>query len=526
MYNIGKIVKGSEFTLKKLTSSIIAFIMLFLSFIAAVPVYADTVNVTPPKYVALGDSISFGMSATNNMGYTAMFSNHLKSLQPYTNLDFVNKSLPGYTTTELLQQIMNPSVQAELSNANIITISIGGNNLLTPLIGTIAAAFQLDPNSQTFIAELTAKIAGNPNDAALILGKLQDPTDPLAQMLNAGLQNGVAKFAAELPAIISTIRTLSPNSKIYFNTLYNPLPASDPLYSQYNALIGSINSGILAGSTALIYNVVDVAAIFSNYTGPLPPVNFNLAKAIAAAGIYAQNPGTPQGQAALSSIPTFLDPHPNDIGHQLIYRALVPVTSVSLDKTSQDLILGNTLKVTCSVLPIEATYPDVVWTSSNIAVAAVDSQGLITAKAPGTATITVRTKDGNKTSSLNINVIVPVTSITLDKTSLTLYVNGTSSLKATISPINATNAVLIWKSSNEAVAKVDNNGMVTAIANGTADITVSILDSNVTAKSKVTVTTQPTLPRTGSTLDLFFMVTLGCILMGVGFVIIIKRTKI
>ena len=613
--------------MKKLISSIISFIMLFLFCIVSIPAYADTV--TPPKYVALGDSISFGMSANSNAGYTTMFSNHLKSLQQYSNLGFVNVSQPGYTTSNLLQQINNPSVQAELSKANIITISIGGNNLLTPFIGTIATAFSVNPNSPTFLNDLTAKIVGNPAAAQVILGRLKDPSDPLAQGLNAGLQNGVAKFASEWPVIIATIRNLSPSSKIYVNTLYNPFPTSDPLYNQYNTIISSINYGINTLSATLKYNVVDVATIFSSYTGSVPPVNFSFVNATVAAGIYAQNPTSLQGQAALKSIPTFLDPHPNDIGHQLIYKALVPVTSVSLDKTSQDLILGSTLKVTSSVLPVEATYPEVVWTSSNKAVATVDDQGLVTSKAPGKATIIVTTKDGNKTSSLEINVIVPVNSITLDETSLTLYINDSSSLKTTISPTNATNKNLIWKSSNEEVATVDGQGLVTAKALGKVSITVTTEDGNKTStidinvivpvnsitldktsltlyvndtsslkttisptnatnknlfwkssneavvtvdgqglikakalgKATITVTTedgnktssidinvivpvnnvilgkptvisQPitqtttsTLPKSGSMIDLFFIVTLGCILMGVGF-ILIKRTNI
>lgn len=502
--------------MKKLTSCFIAFIMLFLSFIA-VPVSAETVNTVPPKYVALGDSISFGMSAANNIGYTAMFSNHLKSLEQYSSLVFLNKSQPGFTTSDLLEQITIPSVQADLLNADIVTISIGGNNLLAPFIASIAAGLNVPAN----INAITTAIAGNPEAAASLLKSLQNPDNPLAAQLNAGLQ----KFAEDFPNIILTVRTLAPNSKIYVNTLYNPLPASDPLYNQYNTLISAINSGIITGSGTLGYNVVDAAAIFSSYTGLVPPVNFSLTKALAAAAIYAQSPTSPAGQAALLSIPTFLDPHPNDIGHQLIYKALVPVTSVSLDKTSQDLILGKTLKVTCSVLPIEATYPDVIWSSSNEAVASVDGQGLITAKAPGKTTITVTTKDGNKTSSLDINVIVPANSITLDKASFTLYVNDTSTLKAAVSPANATDKTLIWKSSNEAVAKVDSNGKVTAIANGTADITVSILNSNVTAKSTVTVISKSDLPKTGSIFDLFSMITLGCTLIGIGF-IIIKKTNI
>ena len=84
---------------------------------------------------------------------------------------------------------------------------------------------------------------------------------------------------------------------------------------------------------------------------------------------------------------------------------------------------------------------------------------------------------------------VKVSSITLNQTSLTLTSKGqTASLTATVSPANAANKSLTWSSSNSSVVTVNANGTVTAIANGTADITATAADgSGVSAKCSVTV---------------------------------------
>ena len=82
----------------------------------------------------------------------------------------------------------------------------------------------------------------------------------------------------------------------------------------------------------------------------------------------------------------------------------VPVTSVSLDKSSMSLAQGESEILTATVFPFNATHKAVSWSSSSVAVATVSSNGLVTAVGPGTATITVTTADGHKTAVCIVEV--------------------------------------------------------------------------------------------------------------------------
>ncbi|GKX67628.1 Ig-like domain-containing protein [Inconstantimicrobium mannanitabidum] len=170
---------------------------------------------------------------------------------------------------------------------------------------------------------------------------------------------------------------------------------------------------------------------------------------------------------------------------------LVNVQSVSLNITTDTLIVGRTDTLKATVNPSNATNKAVKWTTSNASVVQVDQNGNIKALAKGTAIITVTTVDGNKTASCTVNVTIPVVnvqSVNLNKTADSLKVGATDSLVATVLPSNATNKSVTWKSSNTAIAKVDANGKVTAVGAGTAVITATTVDGNKTASCTVNVT--------------------------------------
>lgn len=158
-----------------------------------------------------------------------------------------------------------------------------------------------------------------------------------------------------------------------------------------------------------------------------------------------------------------------------VTAATVPVTSVSLNRNSASLVEGSTLQLSATVSPSNATNKTVNWSSSNTSVATVNSSGLVTAKAAGTAIITVSTADGAKTATCTVAVTaatVPVTSVSLNRTTLSLKQNETFQLTATVSPNNATYSGLAWSSSNTVVAQV-TSGLVRALQEGTATITVT-----------------------------------------------------
>jgi uncharacterized protein YjdB len=169
----------------------------------------------------------------------------------------------------------------------------------------------------------------------------------------------------------------------------------------------------------------------------------------------------------------------------------VAVDGVTLNKTSASLFTGDIEILVSTITPSNATNQNVTWSSSNTSVARVGA-GFVIAGAEGTATITVTTVDGGKTATCIITVSdgnVPVTGVTLNKTSASLLLGGTETLTPTITPSDATNRNVTWDSSNTSVATVTAGGVVTAVGAGTATVTVTTANGGKTADCTVTVNT-------------------------------------
>lgn len=165
-------------------------------------------------------------------------------------------------------------------------------------------------------------------------------------------------------------------------------------------------------------------------------------------------------------------------------------SSISLDKTSISLKATESETLKATILPATTTNQAVTWKSDNEAIATVDANGVVTAHEVGVATITATTTDGtNLSASCTVNVIhTQASSITLNMTEVSLKALETVKLSVEILPATTTNKVVTWKSDNEAIAKVDANGIVTAIAVGETTITATTTDgSNLSASCKVTV---------------------------------------
>ena len=157
----------------------------------------------------------------------------------------------------------------------------------------------------------------------------------------------------------------------------------------------------------------------------------------------------------------------------------VPVSSVSLDKPSYSFnTIGGTVTLTATVLPADATNKAIEWSSSKSDVAIVDANGKVTAKGNGTATITVTTKDQYKQATCTITVAQVVTGVSLSEPSITLNEGQSKTLTVTVSPSNAANKSVNWTSTNSSVARVDANGVVTAVSLGTATIKAEAKDGS------------------------------------------------
>ena len=168
------------------------------------------------------------------------------------------------------------------------------------------------------------------------------------------------------------------------------------------------------------------------------------------------------------------------------------VTSLTLNKTVLPLQPKKTEKLTATVSPSDADNKTVKWTTSSSAVATVNSNGKVTAKGKGTAIIKATAADGSgENATCTVTVVTPkksVSSVTLNKRSLTMQVGKTQTLSVTVKPTNADIRNVIWTSSNTKVATVDSKGKVKAIGKGTATITATAADgSGKNAACKVTV---------------------------------------
>lgn len=167
--------------------------------------------------------------------------------------------------------------------------------------------------------------------------------------------------------------------------------------------------------------------------------------------------------------------------------------SISLNKTSLTLKEDTSETLTITFNPSNASNKKVTWKSSNQNIATVDSSGKVTGIKPGTATITVVSNDGGYVATCKVTIeemSKKVTSISLNKKELNLLAGDTETLILTINPEYAENKNVTWTSSDESIVKVEN-GVVTAIAAGTAEIKVISEDGQQEDSCKVTVTSPP-----------------------------------
>ena len=168
----------------------------------------------------------------------------------------------------------------------------------------------------------------------------------------------------------------------------------------------------------------------------------------------------------------------------------VLVASIELEEENISVVVGQTQTLAYEILPENATNQNVIWESSDDAIATVSQEGVVSGIAPGTATITVTTEEGGKTDNCEVEVVedaIKVTGVTVNFTSRSIKVGETTEIEATVEPADATNKNVTWSTSDESVATVED-GVITGVAAGNATITVTTEDGGFTADCEVTVT--------------------------------------
>lgn len=163
----------------------------------------------------------------------------------------------------------------------------------------------------------------------------------------------------------------------------------------------------------------------------------------------------------------------------------IPVSGIRLDRETVELARKETLKLEATLTPADAqvTGP-ITWITSDRSIATVDEEGTVTANEKGKCTITAAY--GKLEASCEVTVVaIPVSSITLDKSELSLIKGESAQLTADVQPIDAEDRNVTWSSSDESVCTVDKEGMVQSLKVGEAVITAAA--GEYTAECSVTV---------------------------------------
>lgn len=167
------------------------------------------------------------------------------------------------------------------------------------------------------------------------------------------------------------------------------------------------------------------------------------------------------------------------------------VSSLVLSATSKTLYVNDSYQINSVVLPSYAYYKFLSYTSSDASVASVNSNGLITARKAGSATIRVSTNDGSGVyEEISVTVKdIPVTDITTDKSDVNVFVGDSYTLNPTIYPFNASNSSVQYSSSDASIASVNESGVVKGVKKGNAVITISagskMLNVNIHVSNKL-----------------------------------------
>jgi uncharacterized protein YjdB len=187
----------------------------------------------------------------------------------------------------------------------------------------------------------------------------------------------------------------------------------------------------------------------------------------------------------------------SSVGNQIFVRTsqdyftivtITPLTSIVLNKATTSIVAGQTETLTVTYTPADTTdSKTIVWTTSDATKATV-ANGVVTAVAAGTATITATCNGKTATCAVTVTAATtkPLTSISLNKTTTSIVAGQTETLTVTYNPADTTDSkTATWTTSDATIATVEN-GVVTAVAAGTATITAT--SNGKTTTSVVTVT--------------------------------------
>jgi uncharacterized protein YjdB len=288
-----------------------------------------------------------------------------------------------------------------------------------------------------------------------------------------GNMNGNAVFGELSNVAAASTLSITPPNPVVTTVTVSPASASVAVgaTSVLQATVKDQNGNAMTGQT-VTWATNNAAAATVSSTGVVTGV---------AAGSATITAGS-SGVSGTSAITVTAGPPPPPV-----------VTTVTVAPTSASVVAGATTTLQATVKDQNGnamTGQTVTWSTNNAAAATVNSSGVVTGVAAGSATITATSSGKIGTSSITVTAVAPVvTTVTVAPTSASIVAGATTTLQATVKDQNGnvmTGQTVTWTTNNAAAATVNSSGVVTGVAAGSATITAT--SSGKTGTSSITVT--------------------------------------
>lgn len=221
---------------------IITIGIVLLALPIAMQVKGEVSNKELDKYVAIGDNISMEENNDYDVSYISLIKDFLYAVND--NLNYSNLSKEGITSSELLNII--DKNKEKIKDADLITVSIGGNNILNAILRNL---------------NIDESILRNCDEEKFdsIISEYLNSDEIKNEILNE-----VNKFSKDFPNIIKKIKKLAPEAELYVNTLYNPINKKCNIYDFFNEQINSINDLIVKNNSNYDYKIIDCYHILNS----------------------------------------------------------------------------------------------------------------------------------------------------------------------------------------------------------------------------------------------------------------------
>ena len=221
---------------------IITIGIVLLALPIAMQVKGEVSNKELDKYVAIGDNISMEENNDYDVSYISLIKDFLYAVND--KLNYSNLSKEGITSSELLNII--DKNKEKIKDADLITVSIGGNNILNAILRNL---------------NIDESILRNCDEEKFdsIISEYLNSDEIKNEILNE-----VNKFSKDFPNIIKKIKKLAPEAELYVNTLYNPINKKCNIYDFFNEQINSINDLIVKNNSNYDYKIIDCYHILNS----------------------------------------------------------------------------------------------------------------------------------------------------------------------------------------------------------------------------------------------------------------------